>query len=156
MLSPPSPRRCRLSCRPPPEAEEVLSSAYPGKSYSPCAGRGFASRPYWGDSHLHTSLSMDAGAFGNRLGLRDAYRFARGEEVVASAGMPVKLSRPLDWLVIADHSDNMGFPICTRASRTSWPIPRGRTGMTGFRRARASASRSSLSVCSHRAISQKP
>jgi len=54
---------------------------------------------------------MDAGAFGNRLGLDDAYRFARGEEVVSSNGTPARLSRPLDWLVIADHSDNMGmFP----------------------------------------------
>jgi len=94
---------------PPADAEEVLADAYAGKSYSPYAGRGFASRPLWGDTHLHTSLSMDAGAFGNRLGLRDAYRFARGEEVVSSNGTPAKLSRPLDWLVIADHSDNMGF-----------------------------------------------
>jgi hypothetical protein len=52
---------------------------------------------------------MDAGAFGNRLGLDAAYRFARGEEVVSSNGTPARLSRPLDWLVIADHSDNMGF-----------------------------------------------
>ena len=44
-----------------------------------------------------------------RLGPRDAYRFARGEEVTASSGQPVKLSRPLDFLVVADHSDNMGF-----------------------------------------------
>ena len=55
------------------------------------------------------ALAKDAGAFGNRLGVRDAYRFARGEEVVASTGTPARLSRPLDWLVIADHSDNMGF-----------------------------------------------
>jgi hypothetical protein len=54
-------------------------------------------------------MSMDAGAFGNRLGIEEAYRFARGEELVASGGMPVKLSRPLDFLVVADHSDNMGF-----------------------------------------------
>ena len=52
---------------------------------------------------------MDAGAFGNRLGFEDAYRFARGEELTASGGERVKLSRPLDFLVIADHSDNMGF-----------------------------------------------
>ena len=52
---------------------------------------------------------MDAGAFGARLGPRDAYRFARGEEVVSSTGQPVKLSRPLDFLVVTDHSDNMGF-----------------------------------------------
>jgi hypothetical protein len=54
-------------------------------------------------------LSFDAGAFGNRLGLREAYRFARGEEVVASSGQAVRLARPLDWLAITDHSDGMGF-----------------------------------------------
>ena len=52
---------------------------------------------------------MDAGLFGNRLGLEEAYRFARGEQVTASTGQPAKLARPLDWIVIADHSDMMGF-----------------------------------------------
>ena len=52
---------------------------------------------------------MDAGAFGCRLNPRDAYRFARGEQIMASSGQPAKLSRPLDFLVVADHSDNMGF-----------------------------------------------
>ena len=101
-----------LSALPPPaDPEVVLADAYQGKSYSPYAGRGFASRPLWGDTHLHTALSMDAGAFGNRLGLDAAYQFARGDEVVSSNGTPARLSRPLDWLVIADHSDNMGlFP----------------------------------------------
>jgi hypothetical protein len=90
-------------------AEESLSNLYPGKAYSPYAQRSFPSRVFWGDTHLHTGLSMDAGLFGARLGLDDAYRFARGEEVMASSGQPAKLSRPLDWLVIADHSDGMGF-----------------------------------------------
>ena len=94
---------------PPPDAEETLSDLYPGRAYSPYAQRGFPSRVFWGDTHLHTSFSMDAGAFGNRLGLEDAYRFARGDEVTASSGLQVRLSRPLDFVVIADHSDNMGF-----------------------------------------------
>ena len=95
---------------PPPEKQEqLLSEAYSGKSYSPYAGRSFPSRPLWGDSHLHTGNSFDAGAFGARLQPEDAYRFARGEEVVSSTGIRVKLSRPLDWLAVADHSDNMGF-----------------------------------------------
>jgi hypothetical protein len=94
---------------PPKNPEEVLSDAYTGKSYSPYAGRGFASRPLWGDTHLHTAFSFDAGAFGVRLLPPDAYRFARGEEVVSSTGIPVKLARPLDFLVVSDHSDNMGF-----------------------------------------------
>ncbi len=93
----------------PPNAKSVLSDAYPGKSYSPYAQRGFPSRVYWGDTHLHTTLSFDAGAFGNRLGADAAYQFARGDEVTATTGTPVKLARPLDFLVVADHSDNMGF-----------------------------------------------
>src|SRR6185436_9624271 len=89
---------------------ETLKDAFPTrKEYSPYAGRNFPTRVFWGDTHLHTSASMDAGAFGNRLGFEDAYRFARGEEVTASAGLRVKLSRPLDFLAITDHSDNMGF-----------------------------------------------
>ena len=94
---------------PPVNKEQLLSEAYTGKSYSPYAGRSFPSRPLWGDSHLHTGNSFDAGAFGARLQPEDAYRFARGEEVVSSTGIRVKLSRPLDWLAVSDHSDNMGF-----------------------------------------------
>ncbi|KPK07890.1 MAG: hypothetical protein AMJ64_05185 [Betaproteobacteria bacterium SG8_39] len=90
-------------------SKESLSKLYPGTVYSPYAQRRFPSRPLWGDTHLHTGLSVDAGLFGARLGLEEAYRFARGEEVVASSGQPVKLARPLDWLVIADHSDAMGL-----------------------------------------------
>jgi hypothetical protein len=58
---------------------------------------------------LHTAVSFDAGAFGARLKPRDAYRFARGDQITSNTGQPVKLSRPLDFLVVADHSDNMGF-----------------------------------------------
>ena len=82
---------------------------YPGKTYSPYAKRGFPSHVYWGETHLHTGLSLDAGLFGCILDHEDAYRFARGEEVVSSIGLPVKLGRPLDWIVIADHSDMMGI-----------------------------------------------
>ena len=94
---------------PPPTDSNSLSKVYPGATYSPYAGRGFATDVYWGDTHLHTDMSMDAGAFGNRLDLDDAYRFARGEEINSTSAGPVRLSRPLDFLVVADHSDNMGF-----------------------------------------------
>ena len=90
-------------------SEESLSGLYPGAAYSPYARRSFPDLVLWGDTHLHTGLSVDAGLFGARLGLEDAYRFARGEEVISSTGQPAKLDRPLDWLVIADHSDAMGF-----------------------------------------------
>jgi len=79
------------------------------KHFSPYAGRNFPTRAFFGDTHLHTGMSMDAGAFGARLVPKDAYRFARGDEITSSTGLQVKLSRPLDFLVVADHSDNMGF-----------------------------------------------
>lgn len=84
-------------------------AAHKPRPYSPYADRKFPTRPFFGDTHLHTGFSMDAGAFGCRLSPRDAYRFARGEQIIASSGQPAKLSRPLDFLVVADHSDNMGF-----------------------------------------------
>ena len=87
-------------------AEKVFPAKRP---YSPWAGRNFPTRPLFGDTHTHTSFSMDAGAFGARLDPSDAYRFAKGEEVTASSGQLAKLSRPLDFLVVTDHSDNMGF-----------------------------------------------
>src|SRR6476646_5066654 len=90
--------------------KDSAEKVFPAKrAYSPYAGRNFPTRPLFGDTHLHTSFSMDAGAFGARLGPRDAYRFAKGEEVMASSGQLAKLSRPLDFLVVTDHSDNMGF-----------------------------------------------
>ena len=89
--------------------EASLSSAARTQPYSPYAQRNFPNLPLWGDTHLHTAISFDAGAFGARLLPPDAYRFAKGEEVVSSTGQPVRLSRPLDFLVVADHSDNMGF-----------------------------------------------
>ncbi len=77
-------------------------------SYSPYAGRNFPTRVFWGDTHVHTDNSLDARGFGVTLGPEEAFRFARGEEVTTSNGMRFKLSRPLDWLVVADHSDGMG------------------------------------------------
>jgi len=93
---------------PPPHSD--VESAFPAqKHYSPYAGRNFPTQVFWGDTHLHTGMSMDAGAFGARLAPEDAHRFARGEELTSSTGLRIKLSRPLDFLVVADHSDNMGF-----------------------------------------------
>jgi Protein of unknown function (DUF3604) len=89
--------------------DRETAGAFSKVPYSPYAGRDFPTRPFFGDTHLHTGMSMDAGAFGCRLGPSDAYRFAKGEEITASSGQRVRLSRPLDFLVVADHSDNMGF-----------------------------------------------
>lgn len=89
--------------------KKTAEKVHAGKAYSPYVNRNFPTRPFFGDTHLHTGFSMDAGAFGAKLTPRDAYRFARGEQVMASSNQPAKLGRPLDFLVVADHSDNMGF-----------------------------------------------
>ncbi len=84
------------------------------RSFSPYANREFPTRPYWGDQHLHTSWSFDAG-FVCTLGVEEALRFARGEQVNSTYGVPARLSRPLDWVVMTDHSDSMGFTSEIRA-----------------------------------------
>ena len=64
--------------------------------FSPYAGRNFPTQVFWGDTHLHTAVSVDAGTM-NRIGQEDAFRFARGEEVTTTHGLRAKLSRPLDF-----------------------------------------------------------
>ena len=88
--------------------KEAVEAGLRKPGYSPYAGRNFPTKVFWGDTHLHTNNSLDARAFGVTLGPEDAYRFARGEEITATHGERVQLSRPLDWLVIADHSDGIG------------------------------------------------
>jgi hypothetical protein len=117
-----------VAAQDPAPSEEGLRDAFPGqKHYSPFAGRNFPTQVFWGDTHLHTGMSMDAGAFGARLLPEDAYRFARGEELTSSTGLKVKLARPLDFLVVADHSDNMGFfPRLYAGDRQMLADPTGR------------------------------
>ncbi|MFM5950239.1 MAG: DUF3604 domain-containing protein, partial [Novosphingobium sp.] len=74
---------------------EVKNTAYP-------------EQVYWGDTHLHTSNSVDAFGFGNRLDPEAALRFAKGEEVESTTGVKAKLARPLDFLVISDHAEGIG------------------------------------------------
>ena len=115
----------------PPSTKDVEGAFPAQKHYSPYAGRHFPTEVLWGDTHLHTGNSLDAGAFGARLLPGDAHRFARGEELTSSTGLKVKLSRPLDFLVVSDHSDNMGFSrFCNPATPKCLPIRRGKSGTT--------------------------
>jgi len=79
------------------------------KHYSPYLDQSYPNRVFWGDTHLHTSYSTDAGMIGNTLGPDEAFRFARGEKVRASMGAYAQLVRPLDFLVVADHAENLGL-----------------------------------------------
>ena len=78
------------------------------KAYSPFAGKTHPMHVHFGDTHNHTANSGDAFMAGDRLSPEESYRLARGEEVVSSTGIPVRLSRPLDFLVISDHAEGLG------------------------------------------------
>ncbi|MCC8431850.1 DUF3604 domain-containing protein [Reyranella aquatilis] len=108
--------------------KERIEKFFPDKRpYSPYVDRNFPTRPLFGDTHLHTAVSFDAGIFGARLSPREAYRFAKGEQVTTSTGQQAKLSRPLDFLVVADHSDNMGlFPDLVAGKPNIIADPQGR------------------------------
>jgi hypothetical protein len=77
--------------------------------HSPYPEQDFPNRALFGDTHLHTSDSADAGMVGNGLGPDAAHRFAKGETVTSSTGVPARLSRPLAFLVVADHAENLGL-----------------------------------------------
>jgi hypothetical protein len=136
---------------------EMLKSLYPGKAYSPYAKRNFPNKIYWGETHLHTGLSLDAGLFGNTLGHEEAYRFARGEEVKSSTGQPVKLSRPLDWIVITDHSDMMGFAIDVQeGSPNVLAHPKGKYWHEGFVAGGEEAGKAAFDLIQHFAQNKIP
>ena len=85
----------------------TTSSSAQKKEYSP--EKKYPENVYFGDAHVHTVVYMDAAAWGVKLKPKDAYRYARGEEITSAKGWKVKLTRPLDWLVVADHTDGYGF-----------------------------------------------
>ena len=129
---------------------EVLKGLYPGKTYSPYAQRSFPNQIYWGETHLHTGLSLDAGLFGNILGHEEAYRFARGEEIVSSTGLPAKLGRPLDWIVITDHSDMMGIANDIQEGAPNiMAVPKGKEWAEGFQKGGEAAGKAAFDLITH-------
>ncbi len=136
---------------------ENLKGLYPGKAYSPYAQRSFPSRVYWGETHLHTGLSLDAGLFGCTLGPEDAYRLARGEEIKSSTGQPIKLSRPLDFLVVADHSDMMGIATdIQNGAPNIMAVPKGREWAEGFAKGGEAAGKAAFDLITHFAQEKVP
>lgn len=77
--------------------------------YSPHADRSMPDRVFFGDTHLHTMSSPDAFLFGVQLSPDDAFRFAKGERVTSTHGLPVRLIEPLDFLVVSDHMEYLGL-----------------------------------------------
>ena len=79
------------------------------KPYSPYVDQHFPQQVFFGDTHFHSSLSVDSGMVGNRIDLDQAFRFALGEEIVTSTGQRAQLNRPLDFLVVSDHAEYLGL-----------------------------------------------
>ncbi len=111
------------------------------KNYSPYADARYPTRVFWGDQHLHTAHSPDAGLVGNRLGPDEAFRFAQGEQIRSSTGQLVRLERPFDWLVVSDHAEYIGLPqafqkrdpdIMKTASGKSWAEALKQGGEKGY------------------------
>ena len=85
-------------------------SAAGADSYSPYLGRDYPSNVYFGDTHVHTSVSLDGFGDGNTtIGPNEAYRWAKGEELAADDGMLTRISRPLDFMMVADHAEYLGL-----------------------------------------------
>ncbi len=86
------------------------SSAQAADSYSPGANRTYPANVYWGDTHVHTSMSSgDANFMGdNDYPATVAYQYARGDLIKTRNGMDIRIRRPLDFLVIADHAESLG------------------------------------------------
>ncbi|WP_108259137.1 DUF3604 domain-containing protein [Mangrovicoccus ximenensis] len=96
----------------PAASQELVGLApEPGVQYSPYLQRDYPDQVLFGDTHLHTAYSADAGLVGATTTPDDAYRFAKGETVMSSNGIPARLARPLDFLVVADHAENLGLYI---------------------------------------------
>ncbi len=77
---------------------------------------------YFGETHLHTSLSLDAGVMGTENTPRMAYRFAKGEEVeLGQSGLRQRLVAPLDFAAVTDHAEGMGsYAQCSRTDSGSY------------------------------------
>ena len=64
---------------------------------------------YFGEQHLHTSWSFDAFAFGNTMaGPEEFYQYALGQPTIHPGGYKVKITKPLDWAAVTEHSEFMG------------------------------------------------
>lgn len=86
---------------------------------SALAAEDYPSEVFWGDTHLHTNKSVDANGMGNhKLSADDAYLFAKGRKITAHNGKVAQLSRPLDFLVIADHAENIGVMPTLRSNKS--------------------------------------
>jgi hypothetical protein len=92
-----------------PASEEIISFT---ASPEPRSGRPEPNpdrNAYFGDLHVHTTLSFDASAFGTTATPADAYRYAQGEAIRHPGGFDVQLAKPLDFYAVTDHAVLLGL-----------------------------------------------
>ena len=95
--------------------------------YSPYAHRNYPDQVLFGDMHVHTNLSPDAGLIGTTLTVEESYRAARGETVMTNSGQPFQLIRPLDFMVVTDHAEYIGLaPMIREANPVLLADPHGK------------------------------
>ncbi len=102
-----------------------------------CRDRDPLRRPFFGDLHVHTSVSFDANAYGTRTRPRDAYRYAKGEmiglppyDADGNATRTAQIDRPLDFAAVTDHAEFFAATdICSDPTSPGY----GSTTCTGYR-----------------------
>ena len=116
------------------------------KNYSPYAGDVYPDKVLFGDLHLHTKYSPDAGLIGTTLDVDDAYRFARGDMIISNTGQRVQLVRSLDFTIVSDHAEFIGLapmirnsdPLLLADPYGKWLHDKFRSGPEGAKEAFAS------------------
>jgi hypothetical protein len=104
------------------------------KHFSPYAFRSVPDQVFFGDMHIHSNLSPDAGLLGTSLTAADVFRAARGETVISNTGQPFRLVRPLDFLVLTDHAEAMGLaPMIRESNPVLLSSARGRAVYEAFK-----------------------
>jgi hypothetical protein len=86
------------------------------EDYSPYSGISYPDKVLFGEMHLHTKYSADAGLIGTTLDIDDAYKFARGDMILSNTGQRVQLVRPLDFTIVSDHAEYIGLAPMIRNS----------------------------------------
>ncbi len=117
----------------------VFASATPtpggGENREPCAAHNPLRNVYFGDLHVHTTLSFDAHAFEVKTTPAQAYRFAKGDQVSlppldaeGNGTQSLRLQRPLDFAAVTDHSEFLGeVETCTLPGANGYDSPTCRT-----------------------------